>query len=126
MKRVVRATATASLLGVLAACGSSDPTRDDLPQDVVDARPSITLEEAKFVLAARELGVDVTGSSVADDLETAKTVCWALKEGGVQVKDIAGELTQDDALRTKRIIKAGIESLCPDYEDQVDQLGLPD
>lgn len=124
MKRVVRATATASLLGVLAACGSSDPTRDDLPQDVVDARPSITLEEAKFVLAARELGVDVTGSSVADDLETAKTVCWALKEGGVQVGEIAGELTQDDALRTKRIMKAGIESLCPEFDDQVDQLDL--
>lgn len=126
MKRVVRVTATAALLGVLAACGSSDPSRDDLPQDIVDARPSITLEEAKFVLAARELGVDVTGASVADDLETAKTVCWALKEGGVQAGEIAGELSQDDALRTKRIMKAGIESLCPEFDDQVDQLDLPE
>jgi hypothetical protein len=127
MKRVAQATAVAVLVGVLTACGGeADPTRQDLPQDIVDARPSISVEEAKFVLAAKELGVDVTGASVDEDLETAKTACWALKEGGVQVKDIAGQLTQDDALRTKRIIKAGIESLCPDYEAQVDQLGLPD
>lgn len=126
MKRVARATAVAVLAGILAACGGGDPSLGDLPQDVADARPSISLEEAKFVLAARELGVDVTGASVGEDLETAKTVCWALKEGGVQVKDIAGELSQDDALRTKRIIKAGIESLCPDFEDQLDQLDLPE
>lgn len=126
MKRVARAAAVAVLAGILAACGGGDPSLGDLPQDVADARPSISLEEAKFVLAARELGVDVTGASVGEDLETAKTVCWALKEGGVQVKDIAGELSQDDALRTKRIIKAGIESLCPDFEDQLDQLDLPE
>jgi hypothetical protein len=124
--RVAQATAVAVLAGILAACGGADPSRDDLPQDIVDARPTISVEEAKFVLAARELGVDVTGASVGEDLETAKTVCWALKEGGLQVREIAAELTQDDALRTKRIIKAGIESLCPDYTDQVGQLELPE
>lgn len=124
MKRVVRAAATVALLGALAACGGEPPTLGDLPQDVAEAMPSISLEEASFVLAARELGVDVTGATVGEDLETAKTVCWALKEGGVQVGEIAAELTQDDALRTKRVIKAGIESLCPEFEDQVDQLEL--
>jgi hypothetical protein len=126
MKRVVRATVTAALLAVLAGCSGGDVTRSDLPTDVAEALPSISLEEAKFVVAAKELGVDVTGASVGEDLETAKTVCWALKEGGVQVKDIAAELNQDDALRTKRIIRAGIESLCPDYADQVGQLDLPE
>lgn len=127
MKRAVHAAvATVTLVAVLAACGGDDPKLDDLPQDVRDARPTITLEEAKFVIAARALGVDVTGASVDDDLETAKTVCWALKEGGVQVKEIAAELSEDDALRTKRIMKAGIETLCPDYDDQLEQLDLPE
>lgn len=126
MKRVVRAGLTAALLAVLAGCSGAEPTRGDLPKDVVEAMPSITVDEAKFVIAAKNLGVDVSGTSVADDLETAKTVCWALKDGGVQVKDIAGQLSQDDALRTKRIMKAAIESLCPDFQDQVGQLQLPD
>jgi predicted small lipoprotein YifL len=127
MKRAVHAAvATVTLVAVLAACGGDDPKLADLPQDVRDARPTITLEEAKFVIAARALGVDVTGASVDDDLETAKTVCWALKEGGVQVKEIAAELSEDDALRTKRIMKAGIETLCPDYDDQLEQLDLPE
>lgn len=126
MKRVVQAVAATMLAAVLAACGGDDPKLSDLPQDIRDARPTITLDEAKFVLAARALGVDVTGSSVGEDIETAKTVCWALKEGGVQVKEIAGELKEDDALRTKRIMKAGIETLCPDYDDQLEQLDLPE
>jgi predicted nicotinamide N-methyase len=127
MKRVVHAAAAATLVAVLSACaGSDEPTLTDVPKDIRDARPTITLEEAKFVLAARALGVDVTGSSVSEDIETAKTVCWALKEGDVQVKDIAGELTEDDALRTKRIMKAGIQTLCPDFDDQVKQLDLPE
>lgn len=126
MKRAVGAALAAVLLGALAACSGAEPTRGDLPQDVVDAIPSITVDEAKFVVAAKDLGVDVTGTSVVEDLETAKTVCWALKEGGVQVEDIAGQLSQDDALRTKRIMRAAIESLCPDFEDQVDQLDLPE
>jgi hypothetical protein len=126
MKRAVQAVAVTMLAAVLAACSGDDPKLDDVPQDIRDARPTITLEEAKFVLAARALGVDVTGSSVAEDLETAKTVCWALKEGDVQVKQIAAELSEDDALRTKRIMKAGIETLCPDYDDQLEQLDLPE
>jgi hypothetical protein len=63
---------------------------------------------------------------VLEDLETAKTVCWTLKEGGVKVGEIASQLTEDDALRTKRIMKAGIQSLCPEFDDQLDQLDLPD
>lgn len=127
MKQVVWAAATATLVAVLAGCGGAEePTLQDLPQDVREARPTISAEEAKFVLAARKLGVDVTGTSVEEDLETAKTVCWTLKEGGVQVRDIAGQLTEDDALRTKRIMKAGIQALCPQFDGQVDQLGLPD
>jgi hypothetical protein len=107
------------------ACGAGDPKLDDLPPDIREARSTITVDEAKFVLAARALGVDVTGLSVAEDIETAKTVCWALKEGGVEVKEIAAELSADDALRTKRIMKAGIEALCPEYVDQLEQLDLP-
>lgn len=124
MKRLGPAAGIA-LLGVLAACSGGDqPTRADLPKDVVQARPSITVEEAKFVLDAKQLGVDVTGQSVDEDLENAKTVCWALKDGGASVKDIAAQLTGDDALRTKRVMKAAIESLCPAFDNQVGQLGL--
>lgn len=127
MKRVVQVTATTILVAVLAACGGADePTREDLPQEILDARPSISVEEARFVLAARELGVDVTAASVLEDLETAKTICWTLKEGGVKVGDIASQLTEDDALRTKRIMKAGIQTLCPEFKDQVNQLELPE
>lgn len=125
MKRLGPAVGVA-LIGVLAACGGGDqPTRADLPKDVVQARPSITAEEAKFVIDAQRLGVDVTGTTVDDDLENAKTVCWALKDGGASVKDMATQLTGDDVLRTKRVMKAAIESLCPDFDGQVGQLGLP-
>ena len=124
MKHVPVLLVTAALLG-LGAC-SGDPTLGDLPPDIASARPDITVEEAKFVLGARDLGVDVTAQSLDEDLENAKTVCWALEEGDVPLGDIARELTADDALRTKRVIKAGIESLCPDQADQLDVLDLPE
>lgn len=127
MKRVVRVIAPALLLAALAACGGGDePNRGDVPREILDARPSISLEEAQFVLDAREGGVDISGASVGEDIETAKTICWTLKEGGVQVGDIASQLTEDDALRTKRLMKAAIEALCPEFQAQVNQLKLPE
>ena len=73
----------------LAGCGGSDPTLGDLPAGVASARPSITAEEAKFVLAAQKLGAAVTGATVNDDIETGTTTCWALKNGGVELAQIA-------------------------------------
>jgi hypothetical protein len=134
-RRVVRRAAAGSVALTaalaLAACGGTDPTLKDLPSGVAQARPSISLEEATFVLDAEKRGATVTGDSVDDDIETGTTTCWALKNGGVQVKEIA---VDDDgnplgntgeALRTKQLMAAGISAFCPDYSSQIDQLGLP-
>ena len=112
-------------------CGGSEPTLADLPTDVASARPTISAEEAEFVLAAERLGATVSGATVADDIETGTTTCWALKNGGVQLRQIAVDDADKplgntgDALRTKQLMAAGIQAFCPDYDDQVDQLGLP-
>lgn len=117
--------------GTLAACGASDPSIDDVPSDVASARPSISSEEAQFVIAAEKLGATVTGASVADDIETGTTTCWALRNGGVQLREIAVDDSSKplgntgDALRTKQLMAAGVQSFCPDYDDQLAQLGLP-
>ena len=113
------------------ACAGSDPTLEDLPAGVASARPDISVEEAQFVLAAEKLGVTVTGDTVADDIETGTTTCWALRNGGVQLSEIAvddaGKPLPDtgDALRTKALMAAAVQSFCTDYEDQVPQLHLP-
>ncbi|MFM6848187.1 MAG: hypothetical protein ACKOVB_03680 [Terrabacter sp.] len=124
--------ATAVLVaGALAGCGGSDPTIADLPSDVASARPSISAEEAQFVLAAEKLGVSVTGASVADDIETGTTTCWALRNGGVRLREIAVDdaskplANTGDALRTKQLMAAGVQAFCPDYDDQIAQLNLP-
>ena len=116
---------------LLAGCGGSDPTLGDLPAGVASARPSITADEANFVLAAQKLGATVTGASVNDDIETGTTTCWALKNSGVELAQIA--VDDDDkplpntgeALRTKQLMAAGVQTFCPDYDDQVSQLKLP-
>lgn len=118
-------------LGTLAACDSADPRLSDLPSDVASARPTISAEEAKFVLAAQKLGAKVTGSSVDDDIETGTTTCWALKNGGVNLGQIAVDNDDrplpntGDGLRTKQLMAAGVQAFCPDYDDQVSQLKLP-
>ncbi|WP_020142185.1 DUF732 domain-containing protein [Terracoccus sp. 273MFTsu3.1] len=115
----------------IAACGGSDPTLGDLPAGVADARPSISAEEAQFVLAAQQLGASVTGATVDDDIETGTTTCWALKNGGVELAQIAVDDEDKplgntgDALRTKQLMAAGVQAFCPDYDDQVSQLDLP-
>lgn len=115
----------------LSACGGSDPTIADVPSDIASARPSISAEEAQFVIDARKLGAAVTGTSVADDIETGTTTCWALRNGGVQLRQIAVDDASKpldntgDALRTKQLMAAGVQAFCPDYDDQVPQLGLP-
>jgi len=115
----------------LAACGGSDPTLGDLPAGVADARPSISAEEAQFVHAAQKLGASVTGATVDDDIETGTTTCWALKNGGVELAQIAVDDRDKplgntgDALRTKQLMAAGVQAFCPDYDDQVSQLELP-
>ena len=123
--------AGAGLLLVLAACSSSDPTLTDLPTDVASARPTISAEEAKFVLAAQKLGARVTGASVDDDIQTGTTTCWALKNGGVSLGQIAVDgddrplPDSGDGLRTKQLMAAGVQAFCPDYDNQVAQLKLP-
>lgn len=123
----------AGLAGLLSlgACSASDPTLSDLPAGVASARPSISVEEAKFVLAAQRLGASVTGDTVDDDIQTGTTTCWALKNGGVDLGQIAvddnGKPLPDtgDALRTKQLMAAGVQTFCPDYDKQVSQLKLP-
>ncbi|MGO4599900.1 hypothetical protein [Terrabacter sp. 2RAF25] len=133
-RRRVRALAVLVALvatATLAGCGGSDPTIADVPSDVASARPSISAEEAQFVIDARTLGATVTGASVADDIETGTTTCWALRNGGVQLREIAVDDASKplgntgDALRTKQLMAAGVQAFCPDYDDQVGQLGLP-
>ena len=114
----------------LSGCGDSQPTLSDLPSDVASARPSISAEEAKFVLAAEKLGATVTGDTVDDDIETGTTTCWALKNGGVDLAQIAVDdddkplPNTGDALRTKQLMAAGVQALCPDYDGQIAQLKL--
>jgi hypothetical protein len=130
-RRALAAGAALLVVLSLAACGGSDPTIGDLPAGVADARPSISAEEAQFVLAAQKLGASVTGDTVNDDIETGTTTCWALKNGGVELNQIA--VDDDDrplpntgeALRTKQLMAAGVQAFCPDYDDQVSQLKLP-
>ncbi|GAA2029665.1 hypothetical protein GCM10009740_19160 [Terrabacter terrae] len=125
--------AGAGLLFVLAlaACSSPDPTLTDLPSDVASARPTISAEEAKFVLAAQKLGARVTGASVDDDIQTGTTTCWALENGGVNLGQIAVDgddrplPDSGDGLRTKQLMAAGVQAFCPDYDNQIAQLKLP-
>ena len=131
-RRPLAVAGAAVLVAVtLTGCGGSEPTLADLPTDVASARPTISAEEAEFVLAAERLGATVSGATVADDIETGTTTCWALKNGGVQLRQIAVDDADKplgntgDALRTKQLMAAGIQAFCPDYDDQVDQLGLP-
>ena len=125
------AAAAALVAGSLTACGASDPTLADLPSDVASARPTISAEEAEFVLAAQKLGAKVTGATVADDIETGTTTCWALANGGVDLRQIAVDDADKplgntgDALRTKQLMAAGVQAFCPDRDDQVAQLDLP-
>ncbi|GAA2481060.1 hypothetical protein [Terrabacter carboxydivorans] len=127
---LVGVVGVAALLA-LGACSASEPTLADLPADVASARPSISAEEASFVLAAEKLGASITGDTVDDDLQTGTTTCWALKNGGVDLAQIAvddnGKPLPDtgDALRTKQLMAAGVQTFCPDYDNQVPQLKLP-
>jgi len=130
-RRGLAAGAGLLLVLALAACSSSDPTLTDLPTDVASARPTISAEEAKFVLAAQKLGARVTGASVDDDIQTGTTTCWALKNGGVSLGQIAVDgddrplPDSGDGLRTKQLMAAGVQAFCPDYDNQVAQLKLP-
>lgn len=120
-----------AVLTTLAGCTGSDPKLSDLPSDVASARPTISAEEAKFVLAAEKLGATVTGASVDDDIQTGTTTCWALKNSGVKLGKIAVDgdnrplPNSGDGLRTKQLMAAGVQAFCPDYDDQVSQLKLP-
>jgi hypothetical protein len=131
LRRTLAAGAGLLVVLSLAACGGSAPTLGDLPAGVAEARPSISAEEAQFVLDAQKLGASVTGASVDDDIETGTTTCWALKSGGVELAQIAVDDADKplgntgDALRTKRLMVAGVQAFCPDYDDQVSQLDLP-
>ncbi len=132
-----RRTLVAGLAAVLAAvalgaCSSDTVELGDLPAGVASARPSITAEEGAFVLAAGRLGAVITGATVDDDIETGTTTCWALKNGGgvtlaqIAVDDDDKPLpSTGDALRTKQLMAAGVQTFCPDYDDQVGQLDLP-
>jgi len=123
----------AVLLSVIAlgACSSDDLTLAGLPSDVASARPTISADEAKFVLAAAKLGATITGATVDDDIQTGTTTCWVLRNGGVRLDQVA--VDDDDqplpntgeALRTKQLMAAGVQAFCPDYDDQVSQLKLP-
>ena len=127
------AAAAGVLLSVIAlgACSSDDPTLAALPSDVASARPTISADEAKFVLAAAKLGATITGATVDDDIQTGTTTCWVLRNGGVRLDQVA--VDDDDqplpntgeALRTKQLMAAGVQAFCPDYDDQVSQLKLP-
>jgi hypothetical protein len=130
--RSIGAILLASAVGAggLAAC-SSGPKLEDLPPDVVQAMPDISAEQAGFVLAARGRGAFVTGETVVDDLETGTTVCWALQNGGITLREIAVDDDDEplgnegEQLRTKQLMAAAVDSLCPDYADQVAELELP-
>lgn len=128
--RWLRTTAALILVAAVGACSEEQPGLTDLPPDVAQARPSISAEEARFVLVARERGAFVTGATVDDDIETGTTVCWALQNGAtlqeIAVDDQDQPLgNEGDELRTKQLMAAAVDALCPDYADQVPQLNLP-
>jgi hypothetical protein len=123
-------------LGVLAvltlgACSSDAPTLADLPSDVASARPTISAQEASFVLAAEKLGATVTGATVDDDIQTGTTTCWVLRNGDVTLDQVAVDEDDKplpntgDALRTKQLMAAGVQAFCPDHDDQIALLKLP-
>jgi hypothetical protein len=135
VRRALRRSLAAVGVGLLvslafAACGS-DPTLSDLPPDIASARPTISAQEASFVLAAQKLGATISPATLDDDIQTGTTTCWALKNGGVQLRQIAVDDSgkplgnTGDALRTKQLMAAGVQAFCPDLDDQVSQLGLP-
>lgn len=118
-------------LVALGACGSDEARLSDLPSDVASARPTISAEEAKFVLAAEKLGATVTGATVDDDIQTGTTTCWVLRNGGVTLDKVAVDeddkplRNTGDALRTKQLMAAGVQAFCPDHDDQIALLKLP-
>ncbi len=127
----VAAAALAALaFAGLAGC-SSTPNLHDLPPDIAAAKPDITAEQAGFVLDANQQGAAITAASLDDDLESGTTTCWALKNGGIQLRELAVDDSSrplgssGDALRTKALMAAGIRAFCPDYTDQIAQLKLP-
>ena len=115
----------------LGGCTNDDPALGDLPSDVASARPTISAEEARFVLAAQRLGATVTGATVDSDIETGTTTCWVLRNGGVDLDQVA--VDEKDALlpntgeglRTKQLMAAGVQTFCPDHDDQIALLQLP-
>ncbi|MDN5765792.1 MAG: hypothetical protein L0H96_07695 [Humibacillus sp.] len=127
---VVAAVLSAMAFAVLAGC-SSPPNLHGLPPGIAAAKPDITAEQASFVIDADRHGAAITPASLDDDLESGTTTCWALKNGGVQLSQIAVDDSgrplgsSDDALRTKALMAAGVRAFCPDYTDQIGQLGLP-
>lgn len=122
MTRRVTAPGLIACLGLLAACNGGDPTAADLPSDITAARPGITVEEATYVLDANAHGAGITGATVDDDIETGTTVCWALENGGIQVGELAAELTPQEAPRVRILIAAAVPAFCPDFESQLGQL----
>jgi hypothetical protein len=129
-----RGVAAASVLVAvvgLGACSSDDPALTDLPSDIASARPTISAEEARFVLAAEKLGATVTGATVDSDIETGTTTCWVLRNGGVGLDQVAVDEKDallpntGEALRTKQLMAAGVQTFCPDHDDQIALLKLP-
>ena len=131
VRRVAASAAVLLAVVALGACASDDPSLGDLPSDVASARPTISAEEAKFVLAAEKLGATVSGATVADDIETGTTTCWVLRNGGVTLDQVAVDDSDEplpntgEALRTKQLMAAGVQTFCPDHDDQIALLKLP-
>ncbi|MEP7330627.1 MAG: hypothetical protein ABI692_00925 [Terracoccus sp.] len=126
------AFAFAGLAGLAGLAGCSAPANlHDLPPDIAAAKPDITAEQADFVLDANRQGAAIAAASLNDDLESGTATCWALKNGGIQLRQLAVDDSgrplgnSGDALRTKALMAAGIRAFCPDYSDQIGQLKLP-
>ena len=131
LRRGVAGVAVLVAVIALGACGSEDPVLTDLPSDVASARPTISADEARFVLAAEKLGAAVTGATVDSDIETGTTTCWVLRNGGVSLDQVAVDENDallpntGEALRTKQLMAAGVRTFCPDHDDQIALLKLP-
>ncbi len=131
LRRVVAGAAVLVAVVALGACSSDDPALTDLPSDIASARPTISAEEARFVLAAEKLGATVTGATVDNDIETGTTTCWVLRNGGIGLDQVAVDESDallpntGEALRTKQLMAAGVQTFCPDHEDQIALLKLP-
>ncbi len=135
VRRHRTAGVVASVLSALAFAGlagcSSPPNLHDLPPAIAAANPDITAEQATFVLDANRQGAAITAASLDEDLESGTTTCWALKNGGVRLGQIAVDdqsrplNNSGDARRTKQLMAAGIRAFCPDYSNQIGQLKLP-